>query len=303
MERVIESIPDGIYRFEDVMDSDGVSNEPVKLTITLTIKGTAAEVDFSESSPQVAGCINCPAAVTRSAVYYVFAALAGDRLPLNAGAYRPIAIQLPDDCVLNAKFPAAVVAGNVETSQRVVDLVLGALAQAIPDRVCASGSGTMSSVSLGGIDPRTNERFTYYETIGGGMGATLTADGESAVQTHMTNTMNTPVEALEMAFPLRVRRYLVVAGTGGTGKHIGGDAICREIEALAGLDGALLADRYQHACWGLAGGEAGAPGSAVIIDSDGRETSIPAKSALHLTPGQSLRITTPGGGGAGRIDA
>ncbi len=299
MRQVIREIPDGVYRFDDVMDGDGVSDEPVPIVATVTIDGETAGVDFTGSAGRVRGCINCPAAVTRSAVYYVFAALAGERLPLNAGAYRPIHITLPEDCVLNARFPAAVVGGNVETSQRVVDVMLGALAQAIPEHVCAAGAGTMSSISLGGVDPRTGERFTYYETIGGGMGAFPGGHGESAVQTHMTNTMNTPIEALEMAYPLRVTNYRVVSGSGGAGQYEGGQGILREIEALTELDGALLADRHRHRPWGLAGGGPGSSGSAVVIGTDNREHALPPKTTLHLKHGERLRVITPGGGGVG----
>ncbi len=299
MRRTLAEIPDGVYAFDDVMDNDGVGDAPVPLRVTLTIAGEEATVDFAGSSPRVAGCINCPAAVTHSAVRYVFAALVGERLPHNAGAYRPIRVLLPEDCVLNARFPSAVVGGNVETSQRVVDLLLGALARVVPQRVCAASAGTMSSLSLGGVDPRSGRRFTHYETIGGGMGAWPGGDGESAVQTHMTNTMNTPVEALEMAFPLRVTGYAVAEGSGGAGRFRGGDGMVREIEALAEMDGALLAERYRFRPWGLAGGAPGNTGSATIIDTDGRETALPPKAPIHLRPGQRLRITTPGGGGAG----
>ena len=300
MGHTLRDIPDGEYRFDDVMDSDGAGGSAIPLSVTIHVIGDRVRVDFSGTSPAVSGCINCPAAVTRSAVYYVFAALAGDRLPNNAGAFRPIDVRIPDDCLLNARFPSAVVAGNVETSQRVVDLVLGALAQAAPDRVCAAGAGTMSSLTLGGVDPRTGKRFTYYETIGGGMGATLGGPGESAVQTHMTNTMNTPVEALEMSYPMRVVNYRVVAGSGGDGQHAGGNGIFREIEALADMDGALLAERHVSRPWGLAGGLAGMSGSAAIVDADGSVSPIPPKTSLRLMAGQRLRVTTPGGGGAGR---
>ncbi len=303
MANSIAAIPDGTCHFEDVMDSDGVNDEPVPVRVTITIDGKRATVDFAGSAPQTGGCINCPAAVTHSAVYYVFSALAGERLPLSAGAYRPIGVRLPDDCVLNARFPAAVVAGNVETSQRVVDVVLGALAQAIPERVCAAGAGTMSSLSLGGVNPKTGEPFTYYETMAGGMGAHAHGAGESAVQTHMTNTMNTPIEALEMTFPLRVIRYAVATGSGGDGTHPGGNGLTREIEALAEMDGALLAERHRSQPWGLAGGAPGRCGSAEIIDAQGHARAIPAKSALHLQPGERLRITTPGGGGSGPSEA
>ena len=299
MHHTIAGIPDGTYRFTDVMDGDGVTDEPVPIAVTLTVKEDHVTVDFAGSAEAVAGCINCPAAVTHSAVYYVFAALVGDRLPHNAGANQPIDIRIPDNCVLNAQFPSAVVAGNVETSQRVVDVVLGALAEAIPDRVCAAGAGTMSSVSLGGRNPRTGEPFTYYETVGGGMGATTHSPGASAVQTHMTNTMNTPIEALEMTFPLRITQYAVAHDTGGAGQHPGGDGIVREIEALTEMDGALLADRHHHRPWALPGGSAGTNGTASIIETDGTDRPIPPKSSLHLQPGQRLRITTPGGGGAG----
>jgi N-methylhydantoinase B len=297
MQQSIATVPDGTYRFTDFMDNDGVSDQPVGITAEISVGHDRVLVDFKESSPQVPGCINCPASVTRSAVYYVFAALAGERLPLNAGAYRPIEISIPKNCLLNAQFPAAVVAGNVETSQRVVDVIIGALAQAIPRRVCAAGAGTMNSTSLGGIDPATDKPFTYYETIGGGMGAYPGGCGESAVQTHMTNTMNTPTEALEMAFPLRVHRYAIAEKTGGAGDFTGGNGIVREMEALTELDGALLADRHRTRPWGLGAGQPGAAGSAAIICKTGEQTPLASKSSLHLRLGDRLRITTPGGGG------
>jgi len=251
----------------------------------------------------VAGCMNCPLAVTASAVHYVFACLAGDRLARNDGMFRPIEVRAEPPSLVNAQFPSAVVAGNVETSQRVVDVVLGALAQAMPDRICAAAAGTMSSLSLGGVDPRGDRRFTYYETIPGGMGASAGRPGATAVQTHMTNTRNTPTEALEMDYPLRVRRFAVAAGSGGVGRFAGGDGVVREIEALADMDGTILAERHRHGPYGLAGGAPGRPGQTVLLRADGPEQILPAKTSLHLQPGDVIRITTPGGGGFGQPDS
>src|SRR6185369_13336743 len=204
----IAAIPSGEYEFEDVMDDDGAGSEPVPIRVVIRTRGERVEVDLRASADQVAGCINCPEAVTRSAVYYCFACLMDEEVPLNGGAFRRIEVMTRPGSLLHALYPAAVVAGNTETSQRVVDVVLGALAQAQPERIPAASCGTMSSVALGGA------RWTYYETIGGGSGAGPAFDGASAVQCHMTNTLNTPAEALELQYPLRVRRFGRAAGTG-----------------------------------------------------------------------------------------
>jgi len=210
---------------------------------------------------------------------------------------RPLDVRLPDDCMLNARFPAAVAAGNVETSQRIVDTVLGALATALPDRIPAASSGTMNSLALSAAEDTPT--FTYYETIAGGSGAAADHTGESAVQTHMTNTLNTPAEALEMEFPLRVRTCAVEPHTGGPGQSPGGDGMRREIEALAEVEGTLLADRRNRAPYGLAGGRNATPGRAEIERADGTIHPLQGKDQFRLHPGDILRIITPGGGGFG----
>lgn len=288
MARTINAIPDGTYTFEDAMDDDGAGAGPVPVRVSLTIAGERAIVDFSASSDQVPGCVNCPAAVTRSAVYYCFACLLDEQVPLNGGCFRNIDVRTRTGSLLHATYPAAVVAGNTETSQRVVDVVFGALAQALPDRIPAASCGTMSSVALGG------DGWTYYETIGGGSGAGPSAAGASAVQCHMTNTLNTPAEAIEMQYPLRVRRFERAPSTGGSGKHHGGDGILRQIEALASCEGTLLGDRRITRPYGLAGGSAGA--SAV----DHAARSLPGKTRFKLSAGDVLSIQTPGGGGWGK---
>jgi N-methylhydantoinase B len=293
MARAIDAIPDGAYSFEDAMDDDGAGNGPIAIRATITIAKDRAAVDFRDSADAVAGCINCPQAVTLSAVYYCFACLLDASTPFNAGCFRNIDVLTRPGSVLHAEYPSAVVAGNTETSQRVVDVVFGALSKALPDRIPAASCGTMSSVALGG------DNWTYYETIGGGSGATLGGNGASAVQCHMTNTLNTPAEALEMQYPLRVRRFSRALSTGGHGSSAGGDGIIREIEALADCEGTVLTDRRQSRPYGLHGGEPGEAGRNMIVDPDGSEHPLPGKMQFKLRKGQTLRIQTPGGGGWG----
>lgn len=245
MSRTVAAIPDGAYRFEDAMDDDGAHGPPVAIRATVTIAGGRATVDLRGSDDQAAGCINAPDAVTRSAVYYCFCCLMsreGDGVPLNGGCFRDIAVLTRPGSVVHAVHPAPVVAGNTETSQRVVDVIFGALAQALPAVIPAASCGTMSSVALGGVSSRGGD-WTYYETIGGGSGAGPGGVGASAVQCHMTNTLNTPAESLELQYPLRVRRFERAAGSGGRGKFAGGDGIVREIEALEPCEGTLIGDR------------------------------------------------------------
>ena len=293
MARAIAAIPDGSYRFHDVLDDDGAGTSPVTIRANVTIEGERAVVDLRESDPQTAGCVNCPPAVTRSAVYYCFACLLEERVPLNSGCFRNIRVLTTPGTVVHAVHPAAVVAGNTETSQRIVDVVLGALAQALPDRIPAASCGTMSSVALGG------DGWTYYETTGGGSGAGPGFDGTSAIQCHMTNTLNTPAEALEMQYPLRVRRFERAIGTGGVGKFRGGDGTVRQIEALTDCQGTVLSDRRIQRPYGLAHGEAGAAGRNAIIDAAGAELPLAGKARFTLRAGQTLSIQTPGGGGWG----
>jgi N-methylhydantoinase B len=295
---LIAGLPDGEYHFEDFMDGDGLSPEPIKIVVTVSIKGDEAVVDFSGSAPQVRGSVNTVYAVTLSAALYVFRALMGLDIPANSGCLAPLTIIAPEGSVVNARPPAAVAGGNVETSQRIVDALLGALAQACPERVPAAAQGTMNNVVIGGWDPERRRFYTYYETIGGGMGAGPESPGADAIQCHMTNTLNTPVEALEFAYPFQVRRYEIRRGSGGRGLRRGGDGIRREIELPHEAQVTLLTERRLFAPYGLAGGEPGQVGRNTLA-RDGEEIELPGKATLTVQAGDVLRIETPGGGGYG----
>ncbi len=297
--RLIAQLPDGQYHFRDFMDSDGIEPEPVEIAVTVTIKEDEAVIDFSGSAPQVKGSINAVYAVTLSAVYYVFRALIGLDIPSNGGCLAPLTVIAPEGMVVNARPPAAVAGGNVETAQRIVDTLLGALAQASPERVPAASQGTMNNLMIGGWTPDRQTPYTYYETIGGGMGAGPASPGADAIQCHMTNTLNTPIEALEYAYPFRVRRYEVRRGSGGAGQQPGGDGIRREVELLHEAQVTLLMERRRFAPYGLAGGQPGQVGRNLLIRDD-QETELPGKTTLSLQAGDVLRIETPGGGGYGR---
>ena len=302
MRAFLNGVPCGIYLAEDFLDNDGISAKPVKIAVMLKFAKHSRRivVDFSGSDPQVDGSVNAVEAIAYSACFYVFRCLLADDVPATAGLMRPIEVIAPEGTVVNARPPAAVAGGNVETSQRIVDVLLRALAQAIPDRIPAAASGTMNNLTIGGIDPRTNQPFAYYETIAGGMGARPSKSGVSGVHTHMTNSLNTPAEALEYAYPLRVRRYSLRSGSGGEGKYQGGDGIIREIEVLADSEVTLLADRRERGPFGLAGGKDGAPGKASLIRQDGSSQELPSKFNVRLRKGERIRIETPGGGGWGR---
>jgi len=306
----LQRVPQGSYRSEDFLDGDGITEKPIRIAVTLNIgRGKTTRrrgvlvplvtVDFAGSDPQVQGSVNAVAAITYSACFYVFRCLLAEEVPATAGLMRPIRVIAPEGSVVNARPPAAVAGGNVETSQRIVDVLLRALAQAIPDCIPAAASGTMNNLTIGGTDPRTGESFAYYETIAGGMGARPGKPGVSGVHTHMTNSLNTPAEALEHAYPLRVRRYTLRTGSGGRGKFRGGDGIVREIEVLTECEVTLLAERRSRGPWGLAGGGDGAPGKATVIRVDGSEEEMPGKFSTRLRPGERIRIETPGGGGWG----
>lgn len=299
MRATIRSLPAGAYRFEDYLDNDGINTKPVAIRIKITIARDSAVVDFTGSDPQTAGPVNANYAVLMAAVLYVFRCLIPEDVPFTAGILRPIRLIAPDGSVVNARPPAAMAAGNVETSQRITDVVLGALAQAAPDRIPAASSGTMNNLSFGGTDPRAAQPFAYYETIAGGMGASPRSNGLSARHTHMTNSWNTPVEAFEHQFPLRIVSYRVRRGSGGEGRHRGGDGILREYEFLAPAEVTLLSDRRARGPWGLAGGSPGEPGRNTVIRA-GRETPLPAKIRFEIAPGDRLRIETPGGGAWGK---
>ncbi|SPF47394.1 5-oxoprolinase (ATP-hydrolyzing) [Candidatus Sulfotelmatobacter kueseliae] len=348
MRAFLKRVPAGDYRAEDFMDGDGINEQPVRIAVKITVRDKDARlalysgardahagrggsprsftrqkqrrlaqddklqpvvtVDFTGSDPQVEGSINAVAAITYSACFYVFRCLLAEDVPATAGLMRPIRVISPEGTIVNARPPAAVAGGNVETSQRIVDVLLRALAQAIPDRIPAAASGTMNNLTIGGIDlrsdllsddPRAGEPFAYYETVAGGMGARPGKAGVSGVHTHMTNSLNSPAEALEYAYPLRVRRYSLRPESGGAGKFRGGDGIVREIEVLTDCDVTLLADRRSRGPWGLAGGEDGAPGKAFITRRDGSVEQMPGKFSTRLRTGERITIETPGGGGWG----
>jgi N-methylhydantoinase B len=300
----LAQVPRGSYTAEDFLDNDGIGNQAVKIAVRVHFpgrrrhpRGARAIVNFTGSDPQVEGSLNAVKAITYSACFYVFRCLLAEEVPATAGLMRPIQVILPEGTVVNALPPAAVAGGNVETSQRVVDVLLRALAKAVPERIPAAASGTMHNLTIGGIDPRTQEPFAYYETIAGGMGARPTKAGVSGVHTHMTNSLNTPAEALEYAYPLRVRRYSLRAGSGGRGKYHGGDGIIREIEVRTDAEVTLLAERHLRGPYGLWGGEDGRPGKAALVRGDHSLEPLPGKFNLRLRKGERIRVETPGGGG------
>ncbi|MCC6587277.1 MAG: hydantoinase B/oxoprolinase family protein [Bryobacterales bacterium] len=298
MRRMLARLPDGEYRFEDALDSDGFGGEPIWIRVTVRIKGDACEVDFSRSDPQAAGSVNANHAVTLSATAYVFRCLIREDVPFTAGLMRPIRVFNPEGLVTNAKAPAAMAAGNVETSQRITDVLLGALAKAAPTAVPAASSGTMNNLSFGGWDPFRNRPFAYYETIAGGMGASAAHDGLSAVHTHMTNSLNTPVEAFEHQYPLRVRAHRVRSGSGGAGRRRGGCGIERQLEFLVPAEVTLLSDRRERPPYGLELGGPGKCGANWLVRS-GKRVHLDGKLRLQAEAGDVLGIETPGGGGFG----
>jgi N-methylhydantoinase B len=298
MRRAIAAIPDGQYTAEDALDDDGITPEEVRIRVSINIRQDRARVDFTGSAPQVAGALNAVEAITVSAVAYVFRCLVGGDVPASAGLMEPIEVIAPAGTIVNAVHPASVAGGNVETSQRIVDVLLKALHKALPQRIPAASQGTMNNLTIGGIDSRTGKEFAYYETIAGGMGARPTAPGMSAVHTHMTNSLNTPAEALEYAYPLRVRSYRIRMDSGGRGRQKGGDGVVREIETLVPARMSLLSDRRRLAPYGLDGGKDGKRGRDQIIRR-GRAQAIASKGSLQLEAGDRVRIETPGGGGYG----
>ncbi len=309
---LIASLPDGTYRFTDCLDDDGIGSQPVTIQVAVSIRGDTASIDFSGSASQQQGSVNAVYAITLSAVYYVFRCLLGLDVPNNAGCLKPIEVIAPPGTVVNALPPAPVAGGNVETSQRIVDVLLGALAQACPEKVPAASQGTMNNVTIGappltpgpspkGRGEKSRGAFTYYETIGGGMGARPGSDGPSAIHSHMTNTLNTPIEALEYAYPLRVVQYGIREGSGGEGKFHGGDGILREIQVLTDCQVTLLSERRKYAPYGLAGGGPGQCGENLILRGD-ETLPLPGKGSVDLKAGDILSIRTPGGGGYGKAD-
>lgn len=289
----LAEIPAGVYAFEDVMDDDGLGHEHLLIKLHLSVDAHGITADFTGSAEQVPGNINCPLPVVAAAVYYVFRCLMPAQTPACAGSFRPIRIVAPEGSLLNARRPAAVAAGNVETSTRIVDVVMGALAQAIPQAIPAASHGSMNNLAMGG--ELGTETWDYYETMGGGMGAGPCSAGPSGVQTHMTNTRNTPIEVMESHYPLRIHRYALRVRSGGIGLHRGGDGLEREIEFLAPATVTLLSERRLHAPWGLAGGSNAEPGVNRL-----NSAVLPGKTSLPVQPGDRLSIASAGGGGWGR---
>jgi N-methylhydantoinase B len=296
----IAGIPDGTYEAEDFLDNDGIRDKPIAIRVRVQIRKDRAIVDFSRSDPQAEGSVNAVYAITASVVFYVFRTLVGTSIPSNAGGMRPLEIIAPEGTIVNARPPAAVCGGNVETSQRIVDVLYKCLAQAMPDRIPAASQGTMNNVTFGGIDPRTSQPVAYYETLSGGMGARPTMDGLSGVHTHMTNSMNTPVEAFEHAYPVHILRYGLRPNSGGRGKWRGGDGVVRELRFLTKARVTLLSDRRKFGPYGLSGGEPGQAGVNLLVRKDGRQEELPSKVSTWVEAGDTISILTPGGGGWGK---
>jgi len=298
----IERIPDGVYEAEDWMDDDGVGPDPLPIRVRVVVSGDVLEVDFEGTAPQAAGGINAVSAITISATRYVVRVLVesllGQGLPAGGGAMDAVDVRLPERSLVAAGPPASVAGGNVETSQRITDVLFRAFAEALPDRVPAQSQGTMNNLTVGGTDPRTGEPFAYYETAAGGMGGGPQGPGLSGVHVNMTNSLNTPIEALEHAYPFRVRAYALRPGSGGAGKHPGGDGLRRDIQLLGDAEVSLLTERRRFAPRGLAGGQDGQRGENVLI-RDGEEQRLPSKTTFFARAGDIVSIRTPGGGGWG----
>jgi len=286
---VLSELPQGEYTFKDVMDDDGQGQVDIPIKVTLQITSEKIIVDFTGTADQVQGNINCPLSVTAAAVYYCFYCLMPPQTPASAGVFRHVDINAPEKSLLNASYPAAVAAGNVETSTRIVDVVLGALVQALPEKIPAASHGSMNNVAMGAT------HWDYYETLGGGMGAGSLYAGLHAVQTHMTNTLNTPIEILEKHYPLRITQYAIRRNSGGDGLHKGGDGLIRQFEFLEDSHVSLLSERRQHVPWGLKGGQ---PGLAAINILNNQ--IVPGKAEFRVKPGDQLTIMTAGGGGWGK---
>ena len=300
MRAAIAELPDGEYRFADTLDDDGAGTTDLPIAVALTVDGETLTVDFAGTADQTTGPLNAVRAVTASATYYAVRCVTDPSIPPNAGCYRPIAIETPAGSLLDPEPPAAVVGGNLETSQRVADVVFGAFAQAVPETVAAGSQGTMNSITFGGIDPRSDSPYAFYETQAGGFGGRAGADGMDGVHVHMSNTLNTPVEVLETAYPLRVERYGLRADSAGAGEYRGGLGVRRDISVRDHeARFSVLADRQLSQPYGLFGGEPGAPGRVVRQAPDGTTERLPGKSTHTLAPGTTVSLRTPGGGGYG----
>jgi N-methylhydantoinase B len=300
MAATLDAIPDGLYRAVDFMDNDGVKADRQRIAVAIRIRGQRGEVDFTGSAPQCSGSVNAVEAITVSGVFYVFRCLLDEQVPATSGLMNPIRVIAPQGTIVNAHPPAAVAGGNVETSQRIVDTLLRALSRAVPSRIPAASQGTMNNLSFGGKDPRRGggEAFAYYETIAGGTGGGPGYAGTSAVQSHMTNTLNTPTEVLEHVYPVRVRRYALRDASSGDGKFPGGLGLVREMEFLTDVQAGILSDRREVPPYGLSGGNSGKTGKNELV-VEGRVQCLPSKCSFYVPAGAVIRIETPGGGGWG----
>jgi N-methylhydantoinase B len=296
---LVRKLPRGSWQARDVLDDDGHGTRDIGLQVSVTRRGDRLEFDFRESDDQVRGPLNANLAITTSAVFYVIACVAGREVPANSGMMQAVSILTRPGSIVDCRFPSAVAAGNVETSQRIVDLLLAALAQALPETIPAASAGTMNNTALGGWDPIRERFFSYYETVGGGAGAGPLRAGASGLQTHMTNTLNTPVEVLEAYYPLRVHRYALRKGSGGRGQHRGGDGLVREMEVLAPAKLTVITERRDHRPPGLNGGEPAKAGRNRLTHG-GRTKKLAAKTTVDLEPGDRFSMETPGGAGWGK---
>ena len=298
MQNAIGKLPDGIFSFTDYLDDDGITNKSIPISVDLAIHGSTITADFSRSAEQVPSPLNAVQSVTVSATTYVFQCLVGEGYPINHGSYKPLKVITRSGSIVDAIKPAPVAAGNVETSQRIVDVLLGALAEAVPAQIPAASCGSMNNIAIGGCNSRTDREYAYYETIGGGMGGRPTMKGLNGIHTHMTNTMNTPIEALEHAYPLQVEKYGLVRGSGGDGLHQGGDGIIRSYRFLDKAHVSILTERRKVAPYGLAGGKAGRRGKNVLVRGK-KKLNLAGKGSFEAEPEDLLQIKTPGGGGWG----
>ncbi|SFG58147.1 N-methylhydantoinase B [Halopelagius inordinatus] len=301
MRAEIAELPDGTYEFSDVLDDDGRGNETLPVEVAVTVSDDEVVVDFEGTAAQTEGPVNAVFAVTASATYYAVRCVTDPDIPPNHGCYRPVTVDAPEGTIVNPTPPAAVVGGNLETSQRVTDAVLGAFGGVVPDRVVAGSQGTMNNVTFGGTDPRDGSPYAFYETQGGGFGGRAGRDGVDAVHVHMSNTMNTPAEVLETAYPLRIERYELRPDSGGAGEFRGGLGLRRDIRVRDHeATFSLLADRRTNAPYGLDGGDDGSPGLDALVDDDGAvRERLPAKTTRSLPSGSVVSIRTPGAGGYG----
>ncbi len=300
MRGAVKDLPEGTYTFEDFLEGDGLTDDLLKIRAALTVEGGRVKVDFTGTDAQSRGSVNCTRAVTLACVYYALKSAIGPGLPSSGGTFRPVEVKTPEGTLVNPRFPAPVSNANINTSQRITEVILGALAQVIQERVPAASTGSMSIFTLGGVDPRSQGYYSYVETYGGGQGAMVNEDGMDGVHVHMTNTMNTPTEVIEIAYPLRVERYGLVPDSEGPGRCRGGLGLTREVTAVDHRATISIGtERRRIRPWGLMGGGEGGPSDAWIVAADGKKHPLPAKITTEVEAGTRIVLRTAGGGGFG----